>query len=108
MIVCSCNVLSDRDVRECLEPGPGCPYTPAQVYRCLGCSPQCGRCARTIRDIMDSALPDVHSSCTTRCNSVCPLRTECGVETVETIEVLETESGLEIRETVEIREYVRA
>jgi bacterioferritin-associated ferredoxin len=56
VIVCSCNVLSDGDVRACLGPGPGCPRTPAQVYRCLGCSPNCGRCARTIRSIMEQAL----------------------------------------------------
>ena len=53
MIVCSCNVLSDNDVRACLNPGPGCPRTPAQVYQCLGCSPDCGRCARTLRAMMD-------------------------------------------------------
>ena len=56
MIVCSCNVLSDGDVRACLHQGPGCPLTPAQVYRCLGCRPECGHCARTIRTIMDQAL----------------------------------------------------
>ncbi|TDR94355.1 (2Fe-2S)-binding protein [Enterovirga rhinocerotis] len=56
MIVCSCNVLSDGDVKACLAPGPDCPRTPAQVYRCLGCSPNCGRCARSIRAIMDDAL----------------------------------------------------
>jgi bacterioferritin-associated ferredoxin len=55
MIVCSCNVLSDGDVKACLKPDPGCPRTPAQVYRCLGCSPNCGRCAQTIRAIMDQA-----------------------------------------------------
>ena len=33
MIVCSCNVLSDGDVRAvCRNPGPECPRTPAQVY----------------------------------------------------------------------------
>jgi bacterioferritin-associated ferredoxin len=56
MIVCSCNVLSDNDVRACLNPGPGCPRTPAQVYQCLGCSPDCGRCARTLRSIISDAL----------------------------------------------------
>jgi bacterioferritin-associated ferredoxin len=59
MIVCSCNVFSDGDVRACLE-GPGCPRTPAEVYRCLGCSPECGHCARTIRGIMDKALAAAH------------------------------------------------
>ena len=56
MIVCSCNVLSDNDVRACLNPGPGCPRTPAQVYQSLGCSPDCGRCARTLRSIISDAL----------------------------------------------------
>jgi bacterioferritin-associated ferredoxin len=56
VIVCSCNVLSDDDVRACLNPGPDCPLTRAQVYRCLGCQPECGHCARTIRSIMDQAL----------------------------------------------------
>jgi bacterioferritin-associated ferredoxin len=70
MIVCSCNVLSDRDVRACLNPGPDCPRTPAQVYRCLGCSPECGHCARTIRSIMDQALSGASASaaaCTRGC-----------------------------------------
>jgi bacterioferritin-associated ferredoxin len=56
MIVCSCNVLSDHDVRATLTVGAGAPRTTGQVYHCLGCSPQCGRCARTIRRIMDEAL----------------------------------------------------
>ena len=55
MIVCSCNVLSDRDVRTAVT-GAQNPRTAGQVYGCLGCSPQCGRCARTIRRIMDEAM----------------------------------------------------
>jgi bacterioferritin-associated ferredoxin len=55
MIVCSCNVLSDHDVRSALAAGR-MPRTAGQVYGCLGCSAQCGRCARTIRRIMDEAL----------------------------------------------------
>jgi len=53
MIVCSCNVFSDRDVRSAIDSAPARPATANQVYGCLGCSPQCGRCARTIRRIMD-------------------------------------------------------
>ena len=79
MIVCSCNVFSDGDVRSCLTPGPGCPRTPAQVYACLGCSPDCGRCARTIRDIMDQAMagakPGVPRSTPRDC---CPLTSLAG------------------------------
>lgn len=73
MIVCSCNVLSDGDVKACLGPGPECPRTPAQVYRCLGCSPNCGRCARSIRAIMDDALQAAAEACGT-----CPIA--CGHE----------------------------
>ncbi|HMK79405.1 MAG TPA: (2Fe-2S)-binding protein [Xanthobacteraceae bacterium] len=56
MIVCSCNVFSDRDVRSAIDNSPARPATANQVYGCLGCSPQCGRCARTIRRIMDEVL----------------------------------------------------
>ena len=55
MIVCSCNVLSDHDVRTAVT-AEARPRTTGQVYGCLGCSAQCGRCARTIRRIMDEAL----------------------------------------------------
>ncbi len=54
MIVCSCNVLSDKAVRTACT--AKAPRTTGQVYGCLGCSAQCGRCARTIRKIMDEAL----------------------------------------------------
>ncbi|MGY2053063.1 (2Fe-2S)-binding protein [Methylobacterium sp. JK268] len=73
MIVCSCNVFSDGQVRACLNPGPACPRTPAQVYACLGCSPKCGRCARTIRGILTRALAEAHESCATACGTACPL-----------------------------------
>lgn len=77
MIVCSCNVLSDGAVRGCLVDGPGCPRTPAQVYACLGCSPKCGRCARTIRSIMRNALEEAAvtsaHACATGCHSPCSL-----------------------------------
>ena len=69
MIVCHCNVFSDHDVRACLRSEPDGPRTPAQVYACLGCSPQCGRCARTIRSVIDTALA---SACAAGCGAACP------------------------------------
>ena len=54
MIVCSCNVLSDNQVRTAVN--TAAPRSAVQVYGCLGCSPQCGRCIATIRRIMDEAL----------------------------------------------------
>ena len=61
MIVCSCNVLSDHDVRTVAT--AQAPRTTGQVYGCLGCSAQCGRCARTIRKIMDEALDAAAPAC---------------------------------------------
>jgi bacterioferritin-associated ferredoxin len=62
MIVCSCNVLSDHDVRTALGGGDA-PRTTGQIYGCLGCSVQCGRCARTIRSIMDEAISAACACC---------------------------------------------
>ncbi|MBY6240706.1 bacterioferritin-associated ferredoxin [Methylosinus sp. Sm6] len=56
MIVCSCNVLSDGQVRELLGRRSDRPSVGA-VFRHMGCEPRCGRCARNI-----SALVDQHAS----------------------------------------------
>jgi bacterioferritin-associated ferredoxin len=62
MIVCSCNVLSDHDVRSVVTAETG-PRSTGQVYGCLGCSAKCGRCARTIRKIMDETREVADSAC---------------------------------------------
>jgi bacterioferritin-associated ferredoxin len=69
MIVCQCNVLTRADVlsvyaREHVV----MPRTPAQVQRCLGCAPQCGCCARAVREILVEAGI---TGCTVGCPS-CP------------------------------------
>lgn len=51
MIVCSCNVLSDRDVRETLSTQNNRPSVGA-IFRYMGCEPKCGRCARNIAAIV--------------------------------------------------------
>lgn len=48
MIVCSCNRLNDRDVRDCATKVSGV----SSVYKSLGCAPQCGRCAQAIHAIL--------------------------------------------------------
>jgi bacterioferritin-associated ferredoxin len=50
MIVCSCNVVSDHQVRSAVAQEA---RRMSQVYACLGCRAQCGRCANTIKRIMD-------------------------------------------------------
>jgi len=52
MIVCSCNVFSDHQVRSVVAKEARRPRM-SEVYACLGCSPQCGRCAHTIKRIVD-------------------------------------------------------
>lgn len=55
MIVCQCNALSDRDVIAALQRVIEAPLSPAQIYRCMGCKPDCGRCAPTLRALLDRA-----------------------------------------------------
>jgi bacterioferritin-associated ferredoxin len=69
MIVCSCNVISDHEVRKACA--KSAPRTTGQVYGCLGCSAQCGRCARSIRKIMDEALAGAAVAATGSCPTGC-------------------------------------
>ncbi|HSV21559.1 MAG TPA: (2Fe-2S)-binding protein [Xanthobacteraceae bacterium] len=63
MIVCSCNVISDHQVRSVTAERTV--RATSEIYRCLGCSAECGRCTRTIRRIMDEALGALGSHLTT-------------------------------------------
>jgi bacterioferritin-associated ferredoxin len=68
MIVCSCNLLTDHDVRSAVSAAEDLPRNAKQIYGCLGCSAECGRCARTIKTIIDEAL----GACAKACCSGCP------------------------------------
>jgi bacterioferritin-associated ferredoxin len=52
MIICSCNVLSDHEVRTAMTAGAP-PRTTGEFFRYFGCSAQCGRRARSIKQILD-------------------------------------------------------
>ena len=56
MIVCSCNVFGDAEIRTAFA-GPDAPRTVSQVYRQLGHEAHCGRCTRTVREIMREREP---------------------------------------------------
>jgi bacterioferritin-associated ferredoxin len=56
MIVCSCNVLSDYDVRHAVNYADNSRRNAKQIYGCLGCDVECGRCVRTIKGLIDEAL----------------------------------------------------
>lgn len=65
MIVCSCNVLSDQDVRSAVEAERR--RSTSRVYSYLGCSAKCGRCAPTIRRLMDETLGSTHAASCNGC-----------------------------------------
>jgi bacterioferritin-associated ferredoxin len=60
MIVCSCNVFSDGDVRSAITGAPQ-PLRMSSVYASLGCAAKCGRCARIIKSIIADTRPSVAS-----------------------------------------------
>ena len=49
MIVCSCNALRERQVRESVRNGA---RTEREAYAHLGCKPQCGRCLPYARELV--------------------------------------------------------
>jgi bacterioferritin-associated ferredoxin len=54
MIVCSCNVLTDLDIRASIATLDG-PRRVCDVYASLGCTAKCGGCAGTICALISEA-----------------------------------------------------
>ncbi len=56
MIICSCNVLSEKQLREAADEMRADPNgkvpTPGAVFRHLGCRPRCGSCFPSVIDII--------------------------------------------------------
>ncbi|MCC8944866.1 (2Fe-2S)-binding protein [Bradyrhizobium sp. Arg62] len=52
MIICSCNVISDHDVRDAVESANIELCSTAQVYNRLGLLVHCGLCSRSVRRIL--------------------------------------------------------
>ena len=52
MYICLCNGITDRDVRRTASADSP---TVAQLYRALGCTPQCGKCVPVVRQMLDEA-----------------------------------------------------
>lgn len=75
MIVCSCNVLSCSQIRGTIAPDGTGPSTAGEVYGCLGCSPDCGRCARQVRAI----LAEARAACASHCSSCASRDVACAV-----------------------------
>lgn len=54
MYVCLCNSFTCSDVRRACGEGAS---TPAEVHRRMGCRPQCGKCADSIRGLLAASGP---------------------------------------------------
>jgi bacterioferritin-associated ferredoxin len=55
VIVCSCNVLSDGQVRCAIATAVSSARV-SHVYASLGCAARCGRCAHTIKIILEDTF----------------------------------------------------
>lgn len=53
MIVCSCNVISDSQVKSTIANAEACAPL-KHVYASLCCTAKCGRCVRTIKAILEA------------------------------------------------------
>lgn len=49
MYVCSCNAITDRQIRAAAKEAAG---SPTRCYLCLGFRPQCGKCLPRVRAIL--------------------------------------------------------
>lgn len=58
MIVCSCNVISDHDIRSVVVSVDDDLGSAAQVYGCLGCTVRCGLCSHSVKRILAELLSD--------------------------------------------------
>jgi len=56
MIVCSCNVLSDKEILNRIgADARNSPSSVTKAFKCLGCAPRCGRCLITIKKLLSEA-----------------------------------------------------
>ena len=75
MIVCSCNVLSCRQIKGTIASDGSGPKTAGEAYDCLGCSPDCGGCARVVRRL----LAEARAACASQCSSCASREIVCAV-----------------------------
>jgi bacterioferritin-associated ferredoxin len=62
MIICSCNVLADHEIQELAETALQ-PLDARLICNHLGCTMQCGRCARGIKQTFDEAFAGCRTGC---------------------------------------------
>ena len=52
MYICICNAIRDNELEDAARKVGG---TAHDIYRALGCTPQCGQCLEDADDVIDSA-----------------------------------------------------
>ncbi len=55
MILCSCNVISDRDVRAATKSCGAKADRVREVFKHCGRAPKCGKCIRAIQDELNAS-----------------------------------------------------
>lgn len=63
MIVCSCNVISDSAVRRAIDDPDTAVARVSCLFGHLGCRPQCGRCAPTLRRLIRESAAHDETTC---------------------------------------------
>ncbi|RXH21949.1 hypothetical protein XH99_19585 [Bradyrhizobium nanningense] len=81
MIVCSCNIISDHDIRGAVVSTDDELFSAAQVYDCLGCTVRCGRCSHSVKRILEER--PIHRARHLEALGAMVVHTEQGLERVE-------------------------
>lgn len=63
VIVCSCNVISDHVVRRAIDDPDTSVARVSCLFGHLGCRPQCGRCAPTLRRLIRESAGGDATAC---------------------------------------------
>lgn len=81
MIVCSCNVISDHVVRRTIDDPDTAVARVSCLFGHLGCRPQCGRCAPTLRRLIRENTASDATVCPAALDDIgdeeCPADEEC-------------------------------
>ena len=57
MYICICNGITDRQIK--MAVANGAVRSVSDVYRCMQCKPECGRCAPTVVELMRQPVGSV-------------------------------------------------
>lgn len=53
MILCSCNMITDRDVKASVKPCGASADRARDVFRSKGCLPKCGKCVKNLQGLCE-------------------------------------------------------